>query len=87
MNMGSLRLSIQGIEKIVGGIGCGTLGEGVVYIVYFLDILFMFTGENILVCCFGPDGGIWASGTMLEVAATSVGAGAAPKKSAASDLA
>ena len=35
---------------------------------------------NILVCCFCPDGGIWASGTMVEAA--TVGAGLALSKAA-----
>ena len=45
----------------------------------------MFTGENGLVCCFGPDVGIWTSGTMAEVA-TAVGAGAALDKPAVSGV-
>ena len=45
----------------------------------------MLTGENGLVCCFFPAGGIWASGTMMEaLVAPEVGAGAAPEKMAAS---
>ena len=38
---------------------------GVVYILSLLAIFFMFTGENGLVCCCSPDGGIWASGIMV----------------------
>ena len=52
----------------------------------------MFTGENGSVCCFCPDGGIWASGTMVEAApekvtALTVGAGAELGKTVASEVA
>ena len=48
------------------GVAVVALVAGAVYIVSFLAICIMFTGENILVCCFCPDGGIWASGTKVE---------------------
>ena len=72
------------VEALVGVVE-GESGEGVVYIISFLAIFFMFTGENGLVLCFTPDDGIWASGTMLEAAVKveEVGAGAAPEKKAA----
>ena len=50
----------------------------------------MFAEENGLVCCFFPDGVIWALGTMVEAAAAAtvaVGSGAAPEKMAVSGLA
>ena len=64
----------------------GASGVEVVYIVSLLTILFMFTRENGLVCSFPPGGGIWASGTIVEAAATEVGAGAAPEETAANGL-
>ena len=49
------------LEERVGRRDCGSFGcKGGVDLV---------TGENVLVCCFCPDGGIWASGTMVEVVA------------------
>ena len=62
-------------------------GAGVVSIVSFLAIFFMFTVENGSVCCFPPDGGIWASGTMVEAVAATVGAGEVLEKTAASGVA
>ena len=51
----------------------------------------MFTGENVLVCCVCPNGGIWESGTMVEAeaaaAAMSVEVVAVPAKTAASEVA
>ena len=61
----------------------GASESGLVLIVPFLSIFFMFTGENGLVCCFFPNVGIWAPGTMVEVAATAmaaVGAGSDPEE-------
>ena len=75
--------------KDSAGASVGSSGTGLVLIFSFLYILFMFTGENGLVCCFCPDCGIWESGIMLEVravAAETVGAGAAIAKTAASRL-
>ena len=46
----------------------GVSVAGVVTFLYLFAILFMFTAENVLACCFCPDGGIWASGTMMEEA-------------------
>ena len=58
---------------------------------YFLEILFMFTGENGLMCYFCPDDGIWESETMMEAAvAMSVlagGDGAAQSKTVLSGVA
>ena len=60
----------------------------VVLTVSFLTILFMFTGENGLVCYFCPDGGIWESGTIMESLMTAtVGVGEAPSKTATSAVA
>ena len=75
------------VEELLGaavGAAVGASVAGVVLIVSLLEIFFMFTKENVLVCCFCPDGGIWESGTMVEttevVAAPAVGAVAAPEK-------
>ena len=57
-------------EKASEGAAVEESGAGVMLIVSLLVIFFMFTGENGLVCCFCPYGGIWASGTMAETAAT-----------------
>ena len=61
---------------------------GMVSILSLLDILFVFAGENGLVCYFLPDGGIWASRTMVEAAAAAVivGEGVAPAKTVASGV-
>ena len=60
------------LEKALMGAAVGALGAVVLLIVSFLEIFFIFTGENVLVCCFCPNGGIWASGTMVEAAAAAV---------------
>ena len=68
----------------------GSLGAGVVSIVYLLEILFIFTRKNSSVCYFCSNGAIWASGTMAEaaaVAAPELGAGVALGKTAASGVA
>ena len=39
-------------EEALAGVEVGASGAGVVYIVYFWAIFFMFTGVNGLVCCF-----------------------------------
>ena len=76
----------MGSGKSVSGSGERALGAGGVPISPLLAIFFMFTGENSLVCCFFPDGEIWASGTMVEAETASVGAGAVPAKTVASGV-
>ena len=46
----------------------GELVSGVVSIVSFITVIFMFTGENDIVFCCFSDGEIWASRTMVEEA-------------------
>ena len=69
--------------EVLAGLAVGESGAGVLSIVSLLFILFMFNGENVLVFCFCPDGGIWAPGTMVEAAAA-VGLGEVPEKTVAS---
>ena len=59
-------------------------GSVLVSIVSLLVIFFVITGENILVCCICPNGGICASVTM--VAAPEVREGEALEKTEASGV-
>ena len=68
-----------GRSEALAGAAVGDSSAGVVFIVSFLAIFFVFTGEIFLVCCVYPNVVICESGTMVEVvAAPAVGEGGYP---------
>ena len=75
-------------EEASAGASVIDYGTGVVSIVFFLAIFFMFTEKNGLLCCFPPDGGIWASEAIVEeTAAAEVGEVSALTKTVKSGVA